>query len=93
MKQSLRKLFLPLLNVFERGEGAFSYKESHRTILVIMGCIFLLLSLGIAYLGVNFNQGGAIVPFIVFFGVAVTALVVGTLGSDRAVSKVWGTRR
>jgi len=92
VKRSLRRIFSPLLNIFESGEEPFSYKRSHRTILVVVGGLFLVLALGVAVLGVHFNQTGAIIPFVVFFSVALSAIVVGTLGSDRAVSKIWGNK-
>ncbi len=92
MKRNLRVVFSPLLNLFESGDEPFSYKSSDRKILVVMGGLFLLLSLGLAAVGVHFKQAGAVIPFAVFFCVAVTAFVVGTLGSDRAVSKIWRSK-
>lgn len=92
MKNTLRKLFAPLLSIFEKGEEPFSYKKSHRTVLVVLGCLFLFLSIVAAGLGVSFGQMGALIPALVFLGVAVTALVVGALGTDRAVSKIWGSK-
>lgn len=92
MKTTLRNIFAPLLGMFEKGSEPFSYKQSHRTILIVLGCLFLFLSIVATALGVSFGQIGALIPALVFLGVAVTALVVGTLGSDRAVSKIWGSK-
>lgn len=92
MKNFLRRLFAPLLNIFEKGDEPFAYKKSHRTVLVVLGCLFLFLSIVAASLGVSFGQIGALIPAIVFLAIAVTALVVGTLGSERAVSKIWGNK-
>lgn len=92
MKPYFRKVFSPLLNIFEGGEDPYLYKSSHRTILVVMGVLFLLLSLGLAWLGFHFAQSGALIPFLVFFCVALTSIVVGTLGTDRAVSKIWNSK-
>ena len=35
---------------------------------------------------------GALIPVLVFLGVGGVCVVVGTLGSDVAVSKMWGNR-
>ncbi|WP_414700635.1 hypothetical protein [Paraglaciecola sp. 2405UD69-4] len=35
---------------------------------------------------------GALVPIIVFFTVGFVAVIVGSLGTNRAVAKVWGTK-
>ena len=92
MKNSLRQLFAPLLSKFENGEGAFAYKKSHRVVLVILGSLFLFLTFVVAGLGVSFGQITALIPGIVFLAVGGTALAVGTLGTDRAVSKIWGSK-
>lgn len=92
MKSSLRKIFAPLLNKFESGDAPFTYKKSHRVVLIILGILFLSLALIAAGLGISFGQIAALIPGIVFLGVGGTALVVGTLGTDRAVSKIWGNK-
>ena len=91
MKQQLRKLFSPLLNLFETGNEAFAYKASHRKILVIVSCLFS----GLAALVVVLSQGagaGYLFPAIVFGLIGFTGLIVGLLGTDRAVAKIWGSR-
>lgn len=85
-------IFSPILGAFEGGEEPFVYKKSHRTILVVLGTLFLLLSLALVGIGIIFSMGGALIPSAVFFAVAVASLVVGTLGSDRAVAKIWGSK-
>lgn len=90
MKNSLRKLCAPLLNIFERGDKPFPYKKSHRTILIIFGCVFLFLALLVAGLGVYFGMIAALLPALVFLLVSLTALIIGSVGNDRAVSKIWG---
>ncbi|MFT5425389.1 MAG: putative permease [Gammaproteobacteria bacterium] len=92
MKQILRKIFLPLLKIFEAGEGSFSYKKSHRTILLVVGCLFWVLSISVVIAGISFDQMGAALPGLIFFAVGFTCLVVGALGTDRAVSKIWGSK-
>lgn len=92
MKNTLRTVFAPLLHVLERGDEPFAYKQSHRTILVVVGGLFLLLTALLAGLGIVFGLVAALIPGVVFFVVSVTAMVVGTVGTDRAVSKIWGNK-
>ncbi|MGJ8682248.1 hypothetical protein [Paraglaciecola sp.] len=93
MKSLLTQLFSPILNIFESDQASPNYKKSHRTALVALGAIFLFLSCVSAVLAMNAGFGlGALIPVAVFFTVSLVALVVGTLGSNQAVSKIWGTK-
>lgn len=92
MKATFRKLSSPILSSLEQGEGEFVYKPSHRTILLAVGTLFLLLSIGVLIAVLVSGQFGAALPFLVFFAVAVYCLVVGFLGTDRAVAKLWNSR-
>lgn len=92
MKNSLRKLFLPILRNFESGEGAYSYKDSHRKILIIVGALFLILSVISAISAINSSQMGGLIPLLVFFLVGLLCEIIGLLGSDRAVAKIWGNK-
>ena len=93
MKNLFRNIFSPLLNKFEAGDGAYAYKKSHRVILNIVGCLFMFLAVCIFTAGVSFAQIGAAFPGLIFLAVSITCLVVGTLGNDRAVAKIWGSLR
>ncbi len=91
MKQILRKIFSPILNIFESGSDPFVYKPSHRTVLITMGCLFS----GLATLVFFLAQGkdpGYLFPVVIFGGAGLLSLLVGLLGTDRAVSKIWGSR-
>ncbi len=92
MKNTLRHVFAPLLTPLERGDEPFAYKKSHRTILVVVGGLFLLLTVLLAVLGIVFGLVAVLIPGVVFFVVSVTAMVVGAVGTDRAVSKIWGNK-
>ncbi|MBL4865777.1 MAG: hypothetical protein JKY67_05310 [Pseudomonadales bacterium] len=92
MKSILRKLLSPLLGYFDSGEGAYSYKNSHRTILIVVGCLFLFLAISVIAAGIAFSQMGAVFPGLIFLSVAFTCLAVGSFGSDRAVSRIWGSK-
>lgn len=92
MKNLLIKIFWPILNKFEEGEGEYNYTPSRRIILLVVGPLFLLLSVGM--LGMVTASGELVVaiPVLVFFAVGFVAMIVGTLGSDRAVAKIWGNK-
>ncbi len=92
MRSGLRKLCWPILRFFETDEEPKNYKKSHRIILNSVGALFLLLSLGAAAAAGSSDGTGAFIPAVVFFCVGFVSVVVGTLGSDRAVSKIWGNR-
>ena len=88
MKASLRKACLPILRVFESGEEAYAYQSSHRKILLVVGGLFLPIISAVA--AVYASRPGAFIPFTVFFLVGLVCEIVGLLGNDRAVAKIWG---
>lgn len=92
MKNALRNLFWPILKFFETGEEPASYKKSHRVALNVLGTLFILLSLGAAAGAYVTGDRGALIPVAVFFCLGLVAVVVGSLGSDGAVSKIWGSK-
>lgn len=83
---------MPILNIFESGEGEYIYKASHRKILLIVGVLFLILSTVSAVSAVSSSQMGGVIPFLIFFIIGLVCEVIGLLGSDRAVSKIWGSK-
>jgi hypothetical protein len=92
MKQILRSIFSPILNIFEKGSDAYAYKPLNRKILIFMGVTFA----GLTVLVLKFIPEGVgisfLIPVIVFGSVAIVTLVVGFLGNERAVSKIWGDK-
>ncbi len=91
MKQSLQKLFSPVLSRFESGDQAYAYKPSHRMILLLMSTMFCSLAIAVLFVA----QGQALsylIPVFVFGGGGLLGLVIGFLGNDRAVAKIWGSR-
>jgi isoprenylcysteine carboxyl methyltransferase (ICMT) family protein YpbQ len=92
MKMVLRRLFSLLLNYFEAGEGEFNYRKSHRTALIAAGVLFLILSLVSLWSALTTAQLGALIPLFVFITASMVCLVVGTLGSERAVATIWGSK-
>ena len=93
MKAWLRKLFWFILRFFESGEEAYEYKPLNRKILIIVGLLFTVLALITIYVSIGKSGYGFLIPVIVFLGVGLVSIIVGLLGSDRAVARIWGTRR
>ncbi len=93
MKALLRTLFAPMLTIFESGEDEYAYKPSHRLILIVVGSLFSFLDGAvIAMMIVDSSDPGYAIPAIVFGGAGLVSLIVGTLGNERAVAKIWGSR-
>lgn len=94
MKASLRKLFAPILNMFEGGTEPYAHKPLNRKILLALGGLFCLLDgiiIGVSVYA-DLAPSDYLMPVVVFGAVAFVALLVGGLGSDRAVAKIWGSR-
>ncbi|WP_166425966.1 hypothetical protein [Paraglaciecola sp. 20A4] len=92
MKNSLTRICWPILRFFEANEAPKNYKKSHRVALNVVGALFLLLSF-VSATAANFIGGvGSLIPVIFFFCAGTVALIVGGLGSNGAVSKIWGTK-
>ncbi len=92
MKIVLRNIFYPVLRLFETGDEAIGYKDSHRTILLVVGVLFLLLSFVSLAAAIITNQVAAGFPFVIFFLAGSVCLIVGGLGDKSAVSKLWGNK-
>lgn len=92
MKSLLHRLFSPLLKPFEDGRPASGYRPIHRRIAWVVGLLFLVIAFTSLYMALSVDQWAAFVPVVVFFGASLISLVVGLLGSDRAVTKLWGVK-
>jgi hypothetical protein len=92
MKNTLRKLFSLILNIFEKGDEPYVAKPLNRKILIVIGVLFSFLVAVVIYLSYDKGEPGYLIPVVVFSSVAVVALIVGFLGNDRAVAKIWGNR-
>lgn len=92
MKQNFRNLFKPILHIFESGDGNYRYEKSHRKILLAVGVLFLFLSAVSIMLTINSSQLGGLIPALIFFMIGFVCEVVGLLGSDQAVAKMWGSK-
>jgi hypothetical protein len=91
MKKLLRKLFAPILNLFENGDGNYVYKASHRVILLFVSVMFL----GLGTLALVLMPAGDYsysFPVLIFGGAGLLGLIVGLLGTVQGVAKIWGSR-
>ncbi len=91
MKTILRKIFSPILSIFESGEEPYAYKPSHRTILMVLGSLFSGLASAVFFLARG-QDDGYFIPVIVFGSVGIISLLIGFIGTDRAVAKIWGSK-
>ena len=92
MKNALRALFSPLLKPLEAGDEPYHYKSLSRKILLFFGVIFCGLGALVCYL---IPAGADVVyylPVVVFIVAGSYGLIVGLLGNDRAVAKIWGNK-
>lgn len=92
MKDVLRKAFWPILFFFEKGGTAEGYRPSHRKILLVVGFLFLVLSGVSLFFSLVAGTFSALLPIVLFFVISLVCFVVGLLGSDSAVARIWGTR-
>ena len=91
MKEGLRKIFAPILNLFEAGDEQYAYKPSHRMVLKILSFLLSCLASVVFFLGRG-EDLTYLLPVFLFGGVGFICFVIAFLGTDRAVSKIWGSR-
>lgn len=89
MRSLFRHLFAFVLTPLEAGNQVYAYKRSHRVALLIVGVLFAALASAIVFIAED-RSPGYLFPALVFGVVGVLALIVGALGNDRAVAKIWG---
>ncbi len=92
MKTALRKLFSPILNYFESGDGDYVYKSSHRKILLFMGGLSFFLSIISLTASIVASQIAGFLPILIFFIGGFICVIIGLLGNDHAVAKIWGSK-
>ncbi len=89
MKKLLRKLFAPILEPFEFGDQAYVYKASHRLILFAASAMFLALAALVIFIMQSWHY---FLPVVVFGGAGLLGIIIASLGDDRAVAKIWGSK-
>ncbi|MFT4797544.1 MAG: hypothetical protein ACJAYE_003366 [Candidatus Azotimanducaceae bacterium] len=91
MKNLLRPLFSPLLRPLEASTDPYVYKPSHRKILLFVSVMFIGMATLVAVIMPGWDSG-YLLPIIVFGGAGLIGLIVGGLGEDRAVARIWGSK-
>ena len=89
MRQLLRSVCYPLLNIFERGDEDFVHRPMNRKILIVVSTMFSILASAIILFAPK-DDLGFLIPVVIFYGVGFTGLIISFLGTDRAVAKIWG---
>lgn len=92
MKQVLRKLCSPILNIFEKGPEPEIYKSLNRKILIIIGIMFSGLATAVLLSSSKSDDYGYLIPCVVFYCLALVCLIIGLLGDKRAVMNIWGNK-
>ena len=56
-----------------------------------MGCLFTALA-ALVFSFIQWDNPGYLLPVVIFGGVGLLCLIIGLLGNDQAVAKIWGSR-
>lgn len=92
MKDALKKIFSPILNQFENDSPEYFVRPLNRKIVLAIGTLMMFLAIVILYIAFPDKLTEYFLPPLVFGAVGITALVVGCLGSDKAVAKIIGSK-
>ena len=84
-------MFTPVLRPLEAGTEPYVYKPSHRKILLFVSVMFIGTATLVAIIMPGWDSG-YLLPIVVFGGAGLIGLVVGGLGEDRAVARIWGSK-
>ena len=92
MDSPARRFFWVVLRPFEQGDEPYTHKPLNRKILLAVGVLFGVLCAASTFMAVDRGGIGYALPILVFFAASAVCLIVGLLGSDRAVARIWGNR-
>ena len=92
MKTLLNKLFSPILNVFEKNNDEYVYRSLNRKIVLFISLVFLLLAFALPIAIPKLILMGYWFVMLVFGCLGLVGLIVASLGSDKAVAKLLGSR-
>jgi hypothetical protein len=90
LTSALRNTFWFVLRFFEQGEGNYRYKPMYRWVLIVVGLLFGVLCGVSLFLSAGTEGLGFLIPVVIFSTVTAVCLIVGLLGTDRAVARIWG---
>lgn len=92
MKKILLNIFSPILNIFEKNNEEFVYRSLNRKITLFISSTFFALAFGLPLYMPHLIEMGFWFVMLVFGSLSSVGLVVGLLGSDKAVAKLLGSR-
>lgn len=92
MKDLFKKLFFPILTIFEKNNDEFIFRPLNRKIVLFISIVFSLLAFALPAFMPNLIKMGYWFVIIVFGTLSIVGLIVGFLGSDKAVAKLLGSR-
>lgn len=92
MKNVLKKVFSPVLNVFEKNNDEFIYRRFNRKIVLFISSTFFLLAFGLPLYMPQLVAMGFWFVMLVFGSLSSVGLIVAILGSDKAVAKLLGSK-
>ncbi len=91
MKPQFRALFSFVLTPLESGTVPYAYKRSHRVALIVLSVLFAFLASIVFFIGQG-EDPTYLIPVLLFGSVGFLGIIVGLLGTERAVAKIWGTK-
>lgn len=92
MKNTLRNIFSPILNIFENNNDEFVHRSLNRKIVLFISLVFSLLAFALPAFMPQLIEMGYWFVMLVFGALGFVGLIVGLLGSDKAVAKLLGSR-
>lgn len=92
MKNTLKKIFSPILNIFENNNDEFVTRSLNRKIVLFISLVFSLLAFALPAFMPSLIELGYWFVMLVFGALSSVGFVVGLLGSDKAVAKLLGSR-
>jgi hypothetical protein len=92
MKNTIKTIFSPILNIFEKNNDEFIYRSLNRKIVLFISVVFSLLAFALPYFMPQLVEMGYWFVMIVFGAISLVGLIVAILGSDKAVAKLLGSR-
>lgn len=91
MKALFRNIFSFILTPLESGDDVYTTQPSHRKILLIVGVLFCVLATTVVLFSPK-DSLGFLFPTVVFYSMGAMSFIVGCLGNDKAVGKIWGSK-
>jgi len=92
MTHFFKTIFSPILNIFENNNDEFVYRSLNRKIVLFISIVFSLLAFVLPYYMPQLVAMGYWFVMLVFGALSSVGLIVGILGSDKAVAKLLGSR-